>query len=259
MNSLDFYKHYTDPIPDDLLLAVRERSCVALVGSGVTSRCLSKSRAPLPGWADLLRRLVEWSSEQRLVNANDLRDLNELIEASEFLMVAQELRERLGDDALSRFVAEVFDPDAIVPSRIHELLSVIPFRGYMTTNYDNLLERAYTRVRKRQLERLLPNTTTSLELLLERNPFLLKLHGDLEIPSSIILAHRDYLRLASDANYQSLLDRLFSTFTVLMVGYGLTDLDIIQSLDRLTYAGSSRSSETMRGWANSNFLPDRAT
>ncbi len=264
MHTLEFYKHYTDPIPDDLLAAIREKRCVALVGSGVTSRCLSKSRAPLPGWADLLRSLLEWASEQGLVNASDLRDLTELIEASEFLIVAQELREQLGDHVLSRFIAEVFDPDGIVPSPIHELLSVVPFRGYMTTNYDNLLERAYMNARRRQLERVLPNAQTSLEWVLERSPFLLKLHGDLETPSSIILAHRDYLRLTSNSQYRALLDGLFSSFSVLMVGYRLTDLDIIQSLDRVTHAGSCRRHYLLcrRGTRNSverrRLLSDRS-
>jgi hypothetical protein len=240
MDILDLYKHYTDPIPDDLLTAIREKRCVALVGSGVTSRCLSKSRSPLPGWEKLLRELVEWAHKEDIVAASDIHDLIELIESSKFLIVAQELREQIGDGALSRFIAETFDPDAIVPSPVHELLSVVPFRGFITTNYDNLLERAYMNVWKRQLERLLPDSSIPLERVLDQAPFFLKLHGDLETPSSIVLAYRDYLRLVADREFQGLLDGIFSQFSLLMVGYGLTDLDIIQSLDRLTHAGSSR-------------------
>jgi hypothetical protein len=237
---LELYRHYTDPIPDDLLTAIKEKRCVALVGSGVTSRCLSKSRAPLPGWAALLRDLIQWASREGIVNAKDARDLMELNESGEFLIVAQELREQLGEAVLSRFITETFDPDAIIPSRVQEYLSIVPFRGFITTNYDNLLERAYVNVIRRQLHPVLADPRTSLEKLLERNPFFLKLHGDLETPSSIVLAYRDYLRLVSEPESQALLDGIFSEFTVLMVGYGLTDLDIIQSLDRLTYTKKNR-------------------
>jgi hypothetical protein len=237
---LKHYRHYTDPIPDDLLTALKENRCVALVGSGVSSRCLSKSRAPLPGWAALLTDFVQWASREGIVNANDARDLMELIESGELLIVAQELREQLGDTVLSRFITETFDPDAIIPSRVQEHLSVVPFRGFITTNYDNLLERAYVNVMRHQLHPVLADAHTSLEQLLKRNPFFLKLHGDLEVPSSIVLAYRDYLRLVSEPGFQALLDGIFSEFTVLMVGYGLTDLDIIQSLDRLTHAKKNR-------------------
>jgi hypothetical protein len=105
---LEHYRHYTDPVPDGLLTAIGEKRCVALVGSGVTSRCLSKSRAPLPGWEALLTDLVHWASREDIVNANDAHDLMELIEFGEFLIVAQELREQLGDTVLSRFMTETF-------------------------------------------------------------------------------------------------------------------------------------------------------
>jgi hypothetical protein len=231
---------YHDPIPEDLLAAISEKRCIALVGSGITSRCLSKTRQPLPGWAGLLRGLTEWAAEEGALDAEDVRDLMQLISLSDFLIVAQELREQLGDAAIATFVAETFDPDALIPSRVHELLSVVPFRGYVTTNYDNLLERAHMNVRKRQLERILPDPQISLEGITRRDPFLLKLHGDLEKPASIVLGYRDYLNLIADPRFQGFLDSIFSQFSLLMVGYGLNDLDIVQSLDRTTHAGTGR-------------------
>jgi SIR2-like domain len=187
-----------------------------------------------------LTDLIQWVSRESIVNANDTHDLLELIESGKFLIVAQELREQLGDTVLSRFITETFDPDAIIPSRVQEYISIVPFRGFVSTNYDNLWERAYVNVMRHQLRPVLADAHTSLEQLLKQNPFSLKLHDDLEIPSSIVLAYRDYLRLVSDPGFQALLDGIFSDFTVLMVGYGLTDLDIIQSLDRLTHAKKNR-------------------
>ncbi|HKW98328.1 MAG TPA: SIR2 family protein [Bryobacteraceae bacterium] len=234
------YTDYTDPIPEGLLAAISNDRCVALVGAGVTRRCLSKKRAPLPNWPVLLTDLVSWASERNAITAAEVRDLLELIAKSEFLMVAQEMREKLGDESLSIFIADVFDPDAIVPATVHELLSVVPFRGYITTNYDNLLERAYVNVKNRNMERILATEGNRITHLLDSNPFLLKLHGDFNVPSSIVLAHRDYLRLITDAEYQRLLDNLLSSFTLLIVGYGLTDLDVVLSLDRLAHEGISR-------------------
>jgi SIR2-like domain len=241
MDILELYKHYTDPIPDDLLTAFKEKRCVALLGSGVSSRCLSKSRAPLPGWTTLLNDLVQWATERKVLRAEDAHDLAELIASSNLLIVAQELREQIGDERLSEFLADQFDPDAIIPSPLHELLSVVPFRGYITTNYDNLLERAYVTVLKRQLAPILLDHRPSLAQLLKADPFLLKLHGDLETPDSIILAYRDYLQLVADREFQAFLDAIVSDFSLFMVGYGLNDLDIIQSMDRTTHADRAPS------------------
>jgi hypothetical protein len=92
----------------------------------------------------------------------------------------------------------------------------------------------------RQLEPSFPEPEMSFVRLVKHDPVLLKLHGDIQIPSSIVLAYRDYLNLVADTRFQNLLDTIASEFTMLMVGYGLADLDIIQSLDRLTHAGRNR-------------------
>src|SRR5207253_7203373 len=57
------------------------------------------------------------------------------------------------------------------------------------TNYDNLLERAYVHVRNRQIDWACSDENKRSSVLIERNPFLLKLHGDLSTPGSIVLAH----------------------------------------------------------------------
>ena len=235
------YQNYTDTIPDDLLRAIRESRCVALVGAGVSRRSLSKARVPLPGWVNLLENLCEWALQKGKLETRTAQDLKQLLEKHEFLMVAQELLERLGGETISAFIADVFDPDSIVPARIHELIAATPFRGYLTTNYDNLLERAYVRVKNRQIDWACSDEAERMSALLQKSPFLLKLHGDLSIPESIVLAHRDYARLLSDHNYLDMLTGLLSRYTLLMFGYSLSDLDLLLCIDRLVQKGKSKT------------------
>jgi len=174
---------------------------------------------------DLLEDLCEWALQKSKLDLRTTQDLKQVLEKREFLMVAQELLERLGGQAISDFMSDVFDPDSIVPARIHELIAAMPFRGYLTTNYDNLLERAYVHVRNRQIDWACSDENKRISVLIERNPFLLKLHGDLSTPGSIVLAHRDYARLLSDKKYLDMLTSLLSNYTLLMFGYSLSDLD----------------------------------
>ena len=68
-----WYLHYTDPIPDDLLQAIKGSRCVALVGAGVRRRSLSKARVPLPGWINLLEGSVPMGSAKREVGRTHRR------------------------------------------------------------------------------------------------------------------------------------------------------------------------------------------
>jgi hypothetical protein len=240
MSERKHYQHYTDDIPPDLLSAIQDSRCVVLVGAGVSRRSLSKARVPLPGWVTLLEDLCEWSLQNAKLDARAANELKQLLERREFLMVAQELLERLGGEVIGSFISDVFDPDSIVPARIHELIAAMPFRGYLTTNYDNLLERAYVHVRNRQIDWACSEEVKRMAMLIQKSSFLLKLHGDLSTPESIVLAHRDYARLLSDQKYLGVLTDLLSTYSVLMLGYSLSDLDLLFCIDRLVQKGRSR-------------------
>lgn len=232
-----FWEHYTDPIPAPLLDALKQRRLVAFIGAGVSQRCYSKTRTPLSGWSGLLLDLIRWSTRGGLLDEETANELYDLLQREEFLIVAQECRDRLGDEYLGKFVGDVFNPDGVVPARVHELLAAIPFSGYITTNYDNLLERAYGRVHNRQLRLLFPESAAAFVRSGNRFPALLKLHGDLDDPVSIVLGHRDYLRLIWMPQYADLLRSILTEYTLLFVGYGLGDLDILLRLDQLVHDG----------------------
>ncbi len=155
------------------------------------------------------------------------------------MIVAQELREQLGDANLTRFIADTFDPDSIVPALVHDLIVALPFRAIITTNYDNLLERAYTRVWNRQLKSITRMDVSKLAKGEIKGKFLLKLHGDIGNPPSIVLSHRDYVALIADRKYLRILTDLFHDNSILMIGYSLTDIDIQLVLDLLRFSGSS--------------------
>lgn len=232
---------YTDPIPDELVKAFESGRCVLFAGSGVSRRCLARNRRPLPTWQELLNLLSSEADKRDLISADTIRDLKDLLEKKEYLMVAQELLEILGEEKVQSLINEALDPDGIIPSRLHELLAITPFRFRITTNYDNLLERAYVGTWNRHIERVCLDELQRLRSLLKlESDFVLKLHGDLDRPETIILGQRQYQFLLQSSEYSEILDSIFRNNSVLMLGYGLGDIDIQLALDRLAYPTASQ-------------------
>jgi hypothetical protein len=65
--------------------------------------------------------------------------------------------------------------------------------------------------------------------------FVFKVHGDVNIPGSIVLGNRDYSRLLYlSPSYRSFLETIFSTYTVLFLGFGGSDPDLDGIVDRLS-------------------------
>src|SRR5262249_52539153 len=104
----------------------------------------------------------------------------------------------------------------------------------VTTNYDKLLENAYTRIRQRT-----PKTPTHLDsdtlgsLLFAKSFFILKAHGDIDRPDSLILTARDYREIIhSNPAFNTFFSALLLTNAILFVGYSLSHPDFHILLDR---------------------------
>jgi len=232
---------YTDPIPDGLIKAFKDGKCVLFAGSGVSQRCLARNRRPLPTWQELMYLLTSEADKKGLISSKAIQELNNLLAKNEYLMVAQELLETLGEKNVQSVINEALDPDGIIPSRLHELLAITPFRFRITTNYDNLLERAFITTWHRHIERVCIDELQRLRSLLNlQSEFVLKLHGDLDRPETIILGQKQYQYLLQSTEYTEVLDDIFKNNSVLMLGYGLGDIDIQLALDRLAKSDISQ-------------------
>jgi hypothetical protein len=115
----------------------------------------------------------------------------------------------------------------IQPSRTHEAFCRLPFEKVITTNFDFLLEQAYSRINKYCTPQI------SEEQLSVGNAnagvHLLKLHGDLHHPNRLVVTEEDYdAFLARFPLLATHLSSLLIGHTALFIGYSLDDPDFRQ-------------------------------
>jgi hypothetical protein len=210
-------------IPPELLKIYRDGKLGIFIGAGV-----SRS-AGFPNWKTLLQELI---NRYKQVNPHDpkrVRDLSNLLKKStKYLLVAEELKDVLGGD-FDKYITERFTDKPPTPSDLHEAIVRLRFRFLITTNYDDLLERAYIREFSAPLRTY--NFTESedvLNSLWTEKPFLLKAHGDVLKPKQgIIITERDYRRiLYREPSYRSVLTTLFTTNHVLFLGTSFDDIEL---------------------------------
>src|SRR5205823_4758614 len=135
-----------------------------------------------------------------------------LIDEDALLDAGQSIREAMGDDLQSAF-EWIFGDPALRPSPLHIDLTLLPFAGMLTTNYDTLLEGACTL----QSNGVQPLTFTQVDYdvtkpspLRNRSFFILKAHGDYRKISSVVLGTKDYQRIMySSPGYRFFIERAF--------------------------------------------------
>jgi len=217
-----------DP-PQELVASIREKKCALFVGAG-----LSVS-AGFPRWSTLLTHLIDTGQKKGFYNdikSNELKAI--AAQPNRQLMVAQELSDCYGKEVFQTELVRVFNvKKPLTPS--HLMLPKIPFSLAVTTNYDQLLENAYSKVTDN-----LPNVYTHADTadfadaLWRGDFFILKVHGDVGRKSTIILTQKDYRTIIySSPGYRAVVTAIFTTKTVLFLGVSLDDPETQLFLDFL--------------------------
>ena len=230
-------------IPNGLVNAIRAGRCVAFVGSGFSSA------ANFPGWELLLRELAAHSKAEGIRPQIEKRLEDKTSHA--FDEVAQALEDVLGRDVLIEHLQKNFTytvPDPVMERR-RQLLKDIPFRAVLTTNYDRMLKGEIPAPSTyRQMLRAVQTPwigTLYVTAKDRRRRPLLKVHGDLNKPETIVLTRRDYRKLLyENPNYLNFLRAYLVSHTVLYIGFSFTDayLNELRS-ELLTRLDQSESSE----------------
>lgn len=240
-----------DPIVvdiDPLIRAISQGNAVVFVGAGVSQA------SGLPSWEHLLKVCLA-KAEKHSTAPGEWAKTRHSLDEHNYLMVAELLHKGLGPARLGEYLAEAIGTHA-QPSRIHRAVGRIPFSLAVTTNYDNLLEHVvhpppsavftwqetvgiFTAINTSK-EKFLNNLVSSGEfghepLGRDRPSFpIIKSHGDLAKPDTIVLTRSQYRDLAhQNKAFNECMKALLTYRTVLFVGCSLTDPDTLALMDEI--------------------------
>ncbi len=176
--------------------------------------------AGLPLWSELLTQLaaeVDNGPERELVSG---------LIAHGRLQVAAELLTELKGPRLSDKICALFASEKADLS-LNPLCKLHP-GTVITTNYDTLLDRIFPEYR-------VIHPRDPIESIFNFRPKLVKLHGSVSNPASIVLNVTSYAK-AYDKELEWFLAHVFQNTTVLFVGSGLADVEPYMRFIRLLNA-----------------------
>ncbi|WP_030180966.1 SIR2 family protein [Streptomyces violaceorubidus] len=198
-------------MPLELVEQFSHGNGVVFAGAG-----LSKD-AGLPDWQGLIGRLA--AELPGCPSGADHRDVAAYYELEH------------GRNRLVQRIRDQLDTLSLQPTRVHHALTELPVPLVVTTNFDDLIEQAYRGARK-------PFSTVTRAVdagfWSNERTQVVKIHGDLSIPESIVITAGDYERITTDRPALiRLLGATLQTRTVLFLGYSVTDPDLRTLLTQL--------------------------
>lgn len=193
------------------------------VGAGFSKNAQLVSGGVLPPNWDELGNLFFEKTRKHKPNSRDLAYAN-------VLRLAEDVENMYGRPVLSKMIQDKINDDKMVPSDAHLRLLALPWKDVYTTNYDTLLERAALRLNE-QGRRLYSVIRYDEAIGMETPPFLMKLHGDINEPQSIIISEEDYRTYSS--KHQAMINHIQHAImleTMVLIGFSGNDPNFLQWL-----------------------------
>ena len=222
-----------------ILLHLKKQKLVPFLGAGAS---FSSNGAPgLPGGG----KLAESLAKECEYPGKDKTDL---------LRVAQFYALTMGETVLRESVNEMLSRPDVQPGKIHNSLAAWPVEVVLTTNFDNLMERAFIINGKDATKTIYDRLGDQEQIKIAPTvhaPLVYKLHGSLDDIDSMIMTEDNYIDflislIEGNPKIPDKIKNIFDSNSILFIGYGLKDWNI-RVLLRYFRKNDRRSFAVLRG------------
>ncbi|MCJ2106368.1 SIR2 family protein [Methylobacterium sp. E-041] len=216
--------------PENIIEAVARRRAIVILGAGSSfhSTPLAGSKHP-PDWPTFLGQAAD-----RLMVAPKI-EAKRLIKAGEYLSACEIVKSHLlGDWTLC--VEAAFGDQRLEPGDLHTKVYELDLPIVMTTNFDKVYQSAAAKLSASTVK-VKTYRDRDLAILARgsaKSRVLLKAHGSIDDIGSMIFTRSDYIGLRNEFPlYQKVIASLAVTNTLIFIGCGLRDPDMILMLEDL--------------------------
>jgi hypothetical protein len=193
-------------LPSSLIAAVRTGDAVPLIGSGLSQA------SGIASWLEIINVLKNVLRMEISDSSSVDLDVFEVPDVFEGTGAARSGVLAVLEDAVGK---------GFRPNKLHSLLSEVPFRTALTTNWDSLLEDSLSVSRR---VNVVVDDDSAHNWRESQATQVIKIHGSLNVPRSVIIALSDYARLYQRPSLlMSLIRTLISTRPTLAMGFGMRD------------------------------------
>ncbi|WP_437581650.1 SIR2 family protein [Sorangium sp. So ce887] len=240
--------------PAPLVDAYRKNKLAVLFGSGLSMA--RDVQGSFPSWNELPERLFEQAQNYGVLESAQLDALRLYLKAGhvslESMLTLLDLpKTSLRAHGYQAALNAIFRPPNAAPGDVHRALVELGLDVLVTTNYDQLLEKA-------ELGRQSYTWKKSDSVLSDINggrKVLYKIHGTADDQASVVMTQGEYTKASSDEPYRRTIGYLLQAYTFLLVGYGINDpldLDLVFELNLRAFGSATSQHYALMANPNPN-------
>jgi hypothetical protein len=204
------------PVPQEIIDAAQDGSLVLFIGAGISTL------VGCPSWDDFAWQVLEQLTPSAM-NYHEQKLISSIPDPRKQLSLAKIIEDDAGRPKVD--YRKIFDkklPEDNVYTHINQYSC-----SFITTNYDKFLQPEYVNGKAEQDWRFYERSDL-LAAKLDVRGNVVHLHGCIDNPKNMVITTKDYLNHYSSGEVPRFLKHLFLNKTVLFLGYGLEELEILE-------------------------------
>ena len=205
----------TPPIPKELIIAAESGSLVVFIGAGI-SRMVG-----CPSWDGFASHVLNQLTPD-VIDYHERSLINSIADPRKRLSIAKILQEEKRTSVDYEKIFHIDNPT----SDIYEFINQFSCT-FVTTNYDKLIQPDISNTKPEKDWRFY-NKEDVLSNKLDEQGNVIHIHGCVDSPESMIITTKNYLIHYSKDEISIFLEYLFKNKTVLFLGYGLEETEILE-------------------------------
>ena len=228
-------------VPTEIENAAQSGELVVFVGAGI-SRLIN-----CPSWEGFADKVLQQLVPDG-IDYHELSQINGIIDPKKRLSIAKIIarKKKFNIDYQSIFNVQ------LGPDNVYSYLNSFN-SSFVTTNFEKYL-RPDSRSAEPEDEWRFYRRDQLLRLNLDKNGNVVHLHGCLDAPDNMVITTKDYLEHYSSDEVQTFLKYLFEKKTVLFLGYGLEEIEVLEYILRRGEVASRIGDEPIRRYILQGFF-----
>lgn len=203
------------PVPQSIKDAINRGNLAVVIGAGV-SRLVG-----CDGWGDLARNLINRCLKQKIINFKEKETLSQIQDHKKTLTICYHLFN-------NNHLADIFYEEmrsALKEGRFDDApqfyKDIYKLRGlFLTTNADTHFDWLF-----REPNRLVRLGDFNANRIDKTN--LYHIHGSIRDRESLVFTVSEYISRYNNPEFREFLERIFREYTVLFLGYGVSEFEIL--------------------------------